>query len=54
MERRRSIVALRKEDAIKHDAGNHRSGVWIMNISLDLDDGVKVNYAKLGDVLAKI
>jgi type II restriction/modification system DNA methylase subunit YeeA len=25
-----------------------------MHISLDLDDGVKVNYAKFGDVLAKI
>lgn len=24
------------------------------NIELDLDDGVKVNYAKFGDVLAKI
>jgi len=51
---KKSLTALEKkqtelsefDDKLKHYAD--------MRISLDLDDGVKVNYGKFGDLLAEV
>jgi hypothetical protein len=40
-------AALRQFDAKLHHLADQR-------ITLDLDDGVKVNYAKFGDLLAEV
>ena len=40
------------EECIEYHDRLHE--IAIQNIGFDLDDGVVVNYAKFGDVLAKI
>ena len=45
-------LLLKKQDELRHfdDLLRHSAD---QNIQLDLDDGVKVNYAKLADLLAE-
>ena len=53
----RDLLARMRTDYVHEQQERYRtqlSHLADQNIELDLDDGVKVNYAKFGDVLAKI
>ena len=42
------------DDNVLHTLQQLRASGQIRAISLDLDDGVKVNYGKFGDLLAEV
>lgn len=50
----KQLATLQAQDAELHDYEEKIHHLADQYISIDLDDGVKVNYAKFQDVLAKI